>query len=329
MATTEYIYPITDFPNEKVSSDLLTQQIQTSSIVTALDYLNTSPTECDIYFKDALSAGDETILNNIVANHSGISPPNKNIQPVQVYSGVDAPNPVTTDGRPIALTNMFPDYVVLYMAGCGDDKTTGRGKGTLFQVSSDAAGDTPVTFSFNDWIYIAGGNLRVIGAALGDYVSFEASAPASAVTANGTNTGNCNLVDPGIGAAILIVPANGDGAYDVDLATAVPINAFNTDVPRQPTGYWNWSAPDTGVGTVAPGIPGKSMYNLFAVAIDPLVRFVAKFPLLGENSINLTIPAISPKTVLPQWNLKVILHNSGHTGLQLCWGLVTARVKTT
>jgi len=334
MALTTYKIPDgysiqNDFPNHKVAPDRLTQQIQQSAIVTALDSINTSGDLCAVIFKAALSTGDVTILDGIVATHSGEPLPNDVPAPVQSYSGVATPSPITTDGRPVALNNLFPDYVMLYMAGAGDDSTTGRGNGTVFQAQSDAAGDTDVEFYFNDWIYIAGGNMRVEGAALGDYATFEVHAPATPVTASGSNTGNCNLVDPGVGAAILIVPAAGNGAYNVDLTQAVPINSFNTDVPRQPTGYWDWSAPDTGLGTVTPGAPGHSGYNLFSVALDPMVRFMAKFPLLGDNSINLTIPAISPKTILPQWILRVRMHNSGHAGLKLCWGLVTARVKTT
>lgn len=73
--STKYTYSIsTDFPNGKVSEDLLTQQIAASAIVTALDYISTSGDVCDIWFKAALSSEDETILDGLVAAHSGEQP---------------------------------------------------------------------------------------------------------------------------------------------------------------------------------------------------------------------------------------------------------------
>ena len=72
MAATKYTYSIsTDFPNGVVATDRLTVEIQDSTIITALDYINTSGDDCDIWFKAAISAGDETTLNGIVAAHSG------------------------------------------------------------------------------------------------------------------------------------------------------------------------------------------------------------------------------------------------------------------
>ena len=68
-----YSYPITGFPNHKVSTDSLSLAIRSSAIVTALDYINTDPSNCDIYFKASLSDGDKTLLDGIVAVHSGQS----------------------------------------------------------------------------------------------------------------------------------------------------------------------------------------------------------------------------------------------------------------
>lgn len=69
---TKYVYSIqNDFPNHKVSSDRLTLEIQASSIVVALDHIETTGDECDIWFKDPLSGGDLATLNYLVAHHSG------------------------------------------------------------------------------------------------------------------------------------------------------------------------------------------------------------------------------------------------------------------
>jgi hypothetical protein len=72
MAATKYTYSITsDFPNQLVDGGRLKSEIQSSAIITALDYVATSGDDCDVWFKDALSTGDETILDGIVAVHTG------------------------------------------------------------------------------------------------------------------------------------------------------------------------------------------------------------------------------------------------------------------
>jgi hypothetical protein len=68
MALTKYTYEKT------VASDRLTVEIQDSSITIALDHIDTyfdgEGDACvDIYFKDALSASEQTTLDTIVADH--------------------------------------------------------------------------------------------------------------------------------------------------------------------------------------------------------------------------------------------------------------------
>ena len=76
MPATDYLYTIsTEFPNAKVYIPSLTSEIEASAIVTALQDINVKVTgldNCDIWFVDALSAGDETILDGLVAAHTGI-----------------------------------------------------------------------------------------------------------------------------------------------------------------------------------------------------------------------------------------------------------------
>jgi len=93
MAATKYTYSISeDTPNDKVASDRLTQEIRDSDIVTALDYINTDGDELDIWMKDELSSGDETILDGIVSTHSGEPLPENVAQDVNIKtSDVDLP----------------------------------------------------------------------------------------------------------------------------------------------------------------------------------------------------------------------------------------------
>lgn len=94
MSAADYSYSvITDFPNHKVAPDRLTKEISDSAIVTALDYITTDGSTCNIWFKAVLSDPDEETLNAIVAAHSGEPLPEKK-------------PPATPDGKPII--SMFP-----------------------------------------------------------------------------------------------------------------------------------------------------------------------------------------------------------------------------
>jgi len=241
-------------------------------------------------------------------------------------------SPSTSDGKPIFLPCLFPGNVYLYPTGAGDNVTNQtRGDGQSFVVKCTAEQDYNVEFQFIDWVYLAGGGIKWKNGEDGDWVSLLIYAPATPVTPNGSNTGNCNLVDPGVGAAILIVPAAGNGAYDVDLEDAVPVPAYTEDEEgvQTPNGFYTWSAPDTGSGVISASVPQVSPYNLFAVAID-LVRFANRLQLEGTEIQDLTIPAVKPKKILPQWKFKVTAHHAaGTSNLEVQWWLSTARTKTT
>ncbi len=72
MAATKYTYSISvDFPNHIVSPGRFLQEIEASAIVTAADCINTNDDDCDVWFVDVLSPGDEAILDGLVAVHSG------------------------------------------------------------------------------------------------------------------------------------------------------------------------------------------------------------------------------------------------------------------
>jgi hypothetical protein len=69
--STEYIYPLSSFPNTRVDSDSLVLEINRSAIITALDHIDTDEIECHIWFKDPVSAGDKIILDGLVSVHLG------------------------------------------------------------------------------------------------------------------------------------------------------------------------------------------------------------------------------------------------------------------
>lgn len=232
-------------------------------------------------------------------------------------------NPHTADGKPIFLPNLFPGTVTMYITGSGDDVTNGRGAGPLFGVARNDAGDAIFEWYYNDWIYLAGGGLVFKDADIGDWISLGVFAPKTEVTAAPNNDGNCNLVN-----GVVIVPSYGQpGAYNVDLATAVLIPADTDDDDKGP-GYWSWNTPDTGHGTISPGTPGESQYHLLNVEML-LGRFVNRMPLMGSGILDITVPAIKPKKILPHWRFRVTVHNElGSHNLKVGWYVVGARVLT-
>ena len=250
--------------------------------------------------------------------------------------------PQSPDGKPFTAPNIYPLSAYRYITGKADDLTNpsidaARGTGPSFGQTLDTAGDSaPVEYGFVDPVWIAGGCMVPYGAQFGDSCTLQIVAPASTVTpAAGGNTGNCNLVDPGVGAAVLCIPAPGNGAYNVDLATAVPI-PWGDDWIDQTQGYswWEWSdgaggMPLVGMGIITPSYIQKGRFNLFAIPIT-LVTHARAVPVHGgEEQQLLTNSAIEVKMILPQWRLKVWLHNeTGHTGLKVAFYLDLGRART-
>jgi len=132
MAQTTYTYPYSAFgsaltpPPHKVASDRLSQQIQQSAIVTALDYITTNDltSDCAIVFKDALSVGDQAILDTIIADHNGEPLPQNVPAPVQLYTGTDQPVPHGANNIPVFATTKSDATKKTIFSFDWTDKTT-------------------------------------------------------------------------------------------------------------------------------------------------------------------------------------------------------------
>ena len=77
MSAVEYQYSLaTDFVGSagKLSSDGLVNSVAASAITAALDRIDTVGDTVSVWFKAALSGGDETILDALVAAHDGVDP---------------------------------------------------------------------------------------------------------------------------------------------------------------------------------------------------------------------------------------------------------------
>jgi len=87
MAETDYPRNFSAFtgliaPYTVPDTSSLAQEISDSAIITALSFISTNDNVCDIWFKAALSTGDEAILDALVAAHTG--EPLIDLTPMQV-----------------------------------------------------------------------------------------------------------------------------------------------------------------------------------------------------------------------------------------------------
>lgn len=110
---TKYTYSIsTDFPSG-LASDRLDRDIRaTAGITIALDRIDTAGDVCDVWFRDVLPAGQETVLDGLVAAHTG--------EPLPAEPRVDETGhlvsklyPDTSVGLPSIMVLDIPDAAVV------------------------------------------------------------------------------------------------------------------------------------------------------------------------------------------------------------------------
>ena len=108
---TEFNYSIqNDFPNQAVDPTVLTVEIESSTIVPALDGININGDNCEIVFVSDLSAPEVVTLNQIVATHTGI-PFNNSAQRVNAIAAQDNS---TNTWQPAVVLNADPIDAVQY-----------------------------------------------------------------------------------------------------------------------------------------------------------------------------------------------------------------------
>jgi hypothetical protein len=273
---TDYTYPLTDFSNG-LNEGRFSQEINNSAIASALQAIGTNAGNAVISFWSALSSGDATLLTALVAAHSGLPLPTA-INTVHVDALADE------DNKLVVVT--YPGTVGFktYFTGAGDNLSTGeRGTGQAIKMAFTGAGIQSIDVQFSAPAEVHDGEIvwsPVSNWGFDDTFSVSAVLPATTATANNGNTGNANKVATGLGFN-LIVPAAGNGAWDVNLGTAVPVpsDVINVDTGAQThQGYW-----DTNyyTGVITPGVnPGSSGFNLLDVS--PPEMYLLKNIMMGN-----------------------------------------------
>lgn len=189
--------------------------------------------------------------------------------------------PVESDGRPVVVISPSTEGLVTWLTGAADNPnptppSSGRGEGTPIALKFTEPGTSTLDIQFNEPVELHDGELYYsppTNWTVDDHFSFSAVLPATVVTPNGTNTGNCNLVD--LGGYNLIVPAAGDGTHDVDLDVAVPV-----PTSKSQTGYWDV---DCLIGVVTPGIPDTAEWNLLDIPLE--LGYINKIRMCSPSGI--------------------------------------------
>ena len=142
MAKTNYQY------TKAVSVIQLENEIRASAILTALDSIALNgATDLSVWFKDALSSGDEAILSALVTAHV-------------IVALVNVPNAVSVVSQPDPPPFAQPTY-----------RTKLNATADLLTVAPGANQD--IQFKLTQERYVTGGAIIVKGAQLGDYVTAE------------------------------------------------------------------------------------------------------------------------------------------------------------
>jgi len=222
----------------------------------------------------------------------------------------------TSDRKQYIRSSAYTLGTRLYIAGCGDHRTNGTGKGSRFEKEHSSSGlSSWYPFQFNDWVELGGGGMWYKNAVYGDYVTFRMYAPATEIVENAGN-GNCNVHASGI-----LIPASDDGSHDVDLTTADKAIPLITS-----GGFWDWSYPDTGLGSCTPAPSGTGNCNLVPAEVA-IHTYVADVGILGDGYLNVTFPGVDPTRFLPHWKMACRIYNTdGSHTIQLTWELEVARM---
>ena len=268
---------VEDFPNGKVATDRLKNEIQESDITIALDRIDTDSVNCDVWFKDVLSAVDSTSLNDIVAVHSG-EPLPQAAQPVQIESVKDG---VTQD---VHLHNEFRDQagklrvhqtsrkdgLAIHWTSTGDDPSnpTNFGGGTPLAHRHNVGDATSqiVYIDFNGMLNESWIHEVVLTWASCDLDVITVDVVPNICTITDSTAGNFNTYGP------IVIPAMpGQGCCNITSDVyAYSGGLVERDSPSDPTitpgpAFWNadFNTETNRFENLTPAPLGDGVYNIF------------------------------------------------------------------
>lgn len=205
------------------------------------------------------------------------------------------------DGKYVVASNPATPGWSSWITSAGDLKGPPivRGGGDLLQLSWDATearGTKEMEIQFAEPIQMHDGGANYNPSQWGpeDQINWRMVINAAVTTPNTSGTGNCNKINIGNGAHI-IVPAAGDGDFDVNLSIASPAPSSDS------TGFWD---SDYVTGTITPNVSQKGRFNLF----DFTIQLAAVMRVHFHNMQGaFQLPAYGVAWIHPNWRLRAIV----------------------
>jgi hypothetical protein len=287
------------------NTNRLIAEIHDSTIVTALDYINTldSPERTDIYFKEALSEPDETTLDTIVDEHINEPLADDSVRSMQMYSKVGSlliPSPATDDGRMLQATNRVPGGYSLYITGEADNIASGTyGGGTALQFDSS---NTTKDFQLLNHFYAIGARVNWEGCSIANYFNATLVAPATTGLTNTTGDFNKYAVTGGN----LIIPAPpGAGAWSMDLTAKLTNTQILKAVPIPAAGNNGWFDYNSTLNELTVNSEQTGGYNLFDFEIN-LHSFGRKiWAQSGAGQSSMDVTDLVGKLLYNSWKIRL------------------------
>jgi hypothetical protein len=221
-------------------------------------------------------------------------------QPVVLTSPGGSPLTATSDR--LLVVNFPADFGSnLWLTSRGDDlvnQVRGRGPKLAHKfddVTRTEIEEKSVEIQFMEQIQLHDGHIDIAVPANWDITTDEwelsVTMAANTVTPSaGGNTGNCNLVD--MGGYNAIVPAAGDGAYDVDLATAVPL----------PSSGGGWDYDYFHDALTFPVDPASTSWALLDIPFKVFVQIAVNVPASPMGVFD--FDAYDAQRISPRWKVK-------------------------
>lgn len=293
-----YTFNIDQFPNHEYMIDKLGDEIRSSSIITALDYLNSNNSDVDIYFKAQLSSEDLTTLSGVVSQHNGImeridysqvriisSDIEQQVKLSEEYRDRSGKLRVHQTSRKLGLRIMW--------TGVGDDTSdpnkVGGGEPLTFQYK---IGDTDpmikyVDFNISDnetWVHE--GYMTWKDGQMDTFTLQLVPRVATIATASGTD-----MVLYGGYMVMPTSPGTGNITVTSDLGshTGGLVYMPNNDLDEPPTAFWDadWNSSTHRYENIRPSYTGTGRYNIFSYEVI-FAEFIRQLPLLASGFIQLS-----------------------------------------
>lgn len=276
-----------------VNISQLETEIGASSITVAIDRIDKSGTDVDIYFKADLSAGEETTLNTLTTDHVAEATPAE-ANPVLVHeinteTGLAEPVQYSfSEGRNRVLASTKPvipgKILYFYWTGKADD-ITGEdlvvGAGESIAITVPSGTDTVEfdmkfgNYSHGELVYLAGGAFQWENTEWGDSITLQ-------VVADPTPTQQVSALDFNVVDDKLVATTPGTGTHGL---AGTPF--FVPNYTKE--GWWNLTE-----DLQAEFVPGQTgMYDWW-VTEKVAASFVNHLPLFGTETKGLQLS--SPET---------------------------------